>query len=140
LRRLHRRRWTSHAEKLTSLLGADLFAIVHADPYGCFLAVMSPETPGARLPPYDASVKDELKRLEQRARALHEQGDISDEALEVDTAILGLDPTNAAATNRRAGECATQSDSARVLLSQRGAAAHALPAGVSASGPPPAGQ
>ena len=43
---------------------------------------------------------EELTALEERARALHEHGDTSDEALEVNAAILALDPTNAAATNR----------------------------------------
>lgn len=42
----------------------------------------------------------ELTALEQRARALHEQGDTGDGALEVNAAILALDPTSAAATNR----------------------------------------
>jgi len=48
-----------------------------------------------------AHVTDELTALMQRARALHEQGDIGDEPLAINAAILALDPTNAAATNRR---------------------------------------
>jgi hypothetical protein len=48
-----------------------------------------------------ARVTDQLTSLEQRARSLHEQGDIGDEALEVNAAIFALDPMNAAATNRR---------------------------------------
>lgn len=38
--------------------------------------------------------------LERRARALHEQGDTSEEAVSLNAAILALDPTNASATNR----------------------------------------
>jgi hypothetical protein len=44
---------------------------------------------------------DEFAALELRARALHEESDAGDKALELNAAILALDPRHAAATNRR---------------------------------------
>ncbi|HWT22946.1 MAG TPA: tetratricopeptide repeat protein [Solirubrobacteraceae bacterium] len=43
---------------------------------------------------------DDLSSLEQRAQRLHEQGDVSDEALALNIAILARDHTSARATNR----------------------------------------
>jgi hypothetical protein len=42
----------------------------------------------------------EHSSLELRARLLHEQGDTSDEAIELNSTVLAGDPTNAPATNR----------------------------------------